>query len=140
MKQRTIWRRAVSIERHMNKGWEKSWATGGSNIITLNCGHLLVRKLSQRIPDRYKCAECTSLRNGSSTKTTRPNATNTFIVETWDHQSEMPKHETRPMTDQEIAEWNDWEQRSTQAHKDDAERRAMDKADRIANQHMEPQD
>lgn len=118
----------------MNKGWQKSRFTGGSLFATLECGHTIRRKLSDGVPKRANCRECRDLRNGAESSR-RDLQTNRITVESWDADTGMPKRVTRPMTPEEIREWDDWSGRSDEAHRDDEARREADRADREAAKH-----
>lgn len=130
---RPVWRKVKKVEVGHNPGWGKSVFVGGSSLITLECGHHIVRKNSQKVPAKAKCRDCASLRNGSTRKS-RELASNILTTETWDAASGMPKVEVRKMTPEEIREWDDMGRRSDEAHRDDEARREADRADREARE------
>lgn len=103
---KTIWREVLRSEEHRNPGFEKSWAVGGSIRLFLVCGHEVSRKLSQGVPRRTRCRDCERVRGGS-VGMTRDLKTNLLTVEDWDPERNLPRRITRPMTTDEIAEWND---------------------------------
>jgi hypothetical protein len=53
-----IFRDVVKVEAHYNPGYEKSKYVGGSNYLTLSCGHGKRRKFSQSVPHRVVCTRC----------------------------------------------------------------------------------
>lgn len=68
MKPKWIRRKITKTEKLMNPGWEKHWAVGGIYRLTLECGHLNHRKISQGVPKTMmaKCDDCMRLRDGQS--------------------------------------------------------------------------
>lgn len=124
-----VWRKIAKVQVGQNPGWGKSRFVGGSSLITLECGHFIVRKNSVKVPAKAKCRDCASLRNGSIRKS-REVGSDLLTTETWDPVTGMPRVEIRRMTPQEVEEWDSMGRRSDQARRDDEARREADKADR----------
>lgn len=80
-----IRRKIVTVEKHMNPGWQKHWAVGGRYWFILECGHTHRRKISDGIPKTMivRCDDCIHLAKGGGT--TRGN-----IRQTWDPEKQWP--------------------------------------------------
>lgn len=101
---KTVKRRIVRTDQHLNPGWEKSRFVGGSSVFTLECGHTTSKKLSAGIPKdlRTICRECTNLRDSGGSSTRFDMAKLLATVETWDHETGELSRTVRPMTPQEV--------------------------------------
>lgn len=83
-----IYREVRIFSTRMGAGHEKSWAVGGSNTITLVCGHELYRKLSRGVPKKARCRTCESIKQDGGTSFTGHG--DEWWTEDWDEKTQMP--------------------------------------------------
>jgi hypothetical protein len=95
----------VKVSAHYNPGSEKSRFVGGSNHLTLECGHEVRQKMSRPIPGRTWCRRCDNLRTGNGVYTAFDIRLKIARFETWDAVRLLPVKQERPMTHQELECW-----------------------------------
>jgi len=77
-----IKRKVVKVENYIDP---HANGTGGSNVLTLECGHETARKFSQGVPKNVYCRECESWASGKTRSISYGQ-----IIETWDTERQMP--------------------------------------------------
>lgn len=88
----------------MSRIWRKVVEQKG--LITLECGHVTVRKPSAGFLTRCVCRDCEMLSNSSGTRTQFFFDRSEKVVESWDAASRMPLRVTLPLTDEDYRDWN----------------------------------